>query len=299
MAPTNLHLFYSPAYNDTTVGYDTTRKANVIAQSLVDRPIDGVEVFVPSLIDIELLKRVHDETYIDAVLNGTPEHLASSNGIGWSDDFFTAVLASTSGVCTAGIAALAGHRSGSLSSGLHHARHETGRGYCTFNGLVVAAVHALEQGAERVLIIDFDAHCGGGTASLIVDRPGIEQIDVSVSSYDSYRSQENARLWMACASNYISTISEALDSVTSPGSVDLVLYNAGMDPHERAGGVRGIDADILQQRDEIVYDWASSHALPIAFVLAGGYTSEKSNNGMSIDELVDLHRITLTAATTS
>jgi acetoin utilization deacetylase AcuC-like enzyme len=295
MAPTNLHLIYSPAYNDTTVGYDTTRKADAIAQSLVERPIAGVDVFAPSLIDIELLKRIHDEDYIDAVLNGTPASLALSNGIGWSDDFFAAVLASTSGVCTAATAALAGHRAGSLSSGLHHARYETGRGNCTFNGLVVAAVHALEQGAERVLIVDFDAHCGGGTASLIVDRPGIEQIDVSVISYDSYQNQENARLWMACASNYIATINEALESVTGPGNVDLVLYNAGMDPHEHAGGVRRIDADMLQQRDEIVYDWASSHALPIAFVLAGGYTS----SDMTIDELVDLHRITLTAAITS
>lgn len=292
MAPTNLHLFYSPAYNDTTVGYDTTRKADAIAQSLIDHPVDGVEVFSPSLIDIELLKRVHDETYIDAVLNGTPSDLALSNGIGWSEDFFNAVLASTSGVCAAATAALAGHRAGSLSSGLHHARYGKGSGNCTFNGLVVAAVHALEQGAKRVLIVDFDAHCGGGTASLIVDRPGIEQIDVSVVSFDSYRSQENSRLWMACASNYIATITEALESVEHPETIDLVLYNAGMDPHGSAGGVSGIDADTLQQRDEIVYDWASNHALPIAFVLAGGYTS----SGMTMDDLVDLHRLTIKAA---
>lgn len=293
MATTNLRLFYSRAYNDTTVGYDTTRKADAIAGSLIDRSIDNIQILEPSLVDADVLRQVHDSDYIDALVSGTPLALAESNGIGWSEDLYPAVLASTSGVCAAVLAALEGHRAGSLSSGLHHARRDTGNGNCTLNGLVIAAVQALHHGASRVLIVDFDAHCGGGTASLIVDRPGIEQIDVSVSPYDSYGSQENARLWMTGASSYIATITEALESVEHPETVDVVLYNAGMDPHKDAAGVPGIDTALLRRREELVYDWLSSHSLPSAFVLAGGYTTN-----MTMDELVDLHRLTLTAATT-
>ena len=95
-----------------------------------------------------------------------------------------------------------------------------------------------------------------------------------------------------CPDRYLAAISEALESVSNPETVDLVLYNAGMDPHERAGGVHGIDADLLRQREELVYDWISTHDLPSAFVLAGGYTS----HCMSMDEVVDLHRLTIMAA---
>lgn len=294
MATKNLKLFYSPAYNATSVAFDTTRKADAIADSLVSRPIEGIEILEPSLIYLDLVTKVHDPDYIDAVKTGTPGDLASSNGIGWSEDLFAAVLASTSGVCSAAEAALSGHRSGSLSSGLHHARYGSGIGYCTINGLAVAAVHARDIGAARVLIVDFDAHCGGGTASLIAHHQGIEQIDVSVSTFDGYAERANARLWMASGSNYITTISEALESVVHPESVDLVLYNAGMDPHELAGGAHGIDKDILRRREELVYDWISTHALSCAFVLAGGYKSE--NFGM--DKVVELHRLTISTATT-
>ena len=68
------------------------------------------------------------------------------------------------------------------------------REICTFNGLAIAARAALAAGARSVLILDLDAHCGGGTASLIAGEPRVWQIDVSVSSYDRYPSSERTRL---------------------------------------------------------------------------------------------------------
>jgi len=46
----------------------------------------------------------------------------------------------------------------------HHAMRETGMGFCIFNNVAVAALHALErQRAERILIVDWDVHHGNGT----------------------------------------------------------------------------------------------------------------------------------------
>ncbi|MFM8440469.1 MAG: hypothetical protein ACKN97_04185, partial [Acidobacteriota bacterium] len=81
------------------------------------------------------------------------------------------------------------------------------------------------------------------------------------------------------------------ESVPNPGNVDLVLYNAGMDPHGSAGGVSGIDSDVLSQREKLVYRWAGGLNLPVAFVLAGGYTGR-----ITMEELVKLHRLTLREA---
>jgi acetoin utilization deacetylase AcuC-like enzyme len=59
------------------------------------------------------------------------------------------------------------------------------------------------------------------------------------------------------------------------------------------GGQRGITEDILAQRERMVFQWAATRQLPIAFVMAGGYTG----NRLSQDQLVDLHRLTIQAAT--
>jgi acetoin utilization deacetylase AcuC-like enzyme len=46
----------------------------------------------------------------------------------------------------------------------HHATPSSSMGFCIFNNIAVAAVHALEtRGLDRVAVIDFDVHHGNGT----------------------------------------------------------------------------------------------------------------------------------------
>ena len=287
-----MHVHYDPTYCQTNVAYDTTRKADAIAESLHERPITGAQLTSPSPATIEAVLAVHDHEYVAALQTGSPHHLAASNGLGWDDELFAAVRASTGGVCAATLDALTNRvNSGSLSSGLHHARADRGNGFCTLNGLVIASRAALAAGAKRVLIVDFDAHCGGGTASLIEHMRGVEQIDVSVSSVDRYVSNLNARLAMSDGTDYLGDLQRMLDTVYSPESVDVILYNAGMDPHRDAGGVPPIDTAAIRAREAMVFGWAKSIDVPVAWVLAGGYTTNTSMDG-----LVNLHRLTIEAA---
>ncbi|MBV9128387.1 MAG: hypothetical protein JO117_09905, partial [Verrucomicrobia bacterium] len=169
-------------------------------------------------------------------------------------------------------------------------------GFCTFNGLVLAAKAALAAGAKSILILDLDAHCGGGTASLIADEPRIRQLDVSVDSFDRYASNEQARLELVTkSSDYLPAIRELLAAADQQeGEYDLCLYNAGVDPCEACGigGLTGITPNLLAERERLVFGWCQARRLPIAFVLAGGYL------GPRLDEagLVHLHRQTLLAA---
>ena len=247
-----MRVSYSDAYVDTTVAFDTFRKAASIAASLREDPIPGVELVQPTSVDGSALRSVHTDEYVDAVLTGSPRELAASNELGWDDGLARAVCSSTGGVRDAALTALgSGGIAGSLSSGLHHAHPAHGRGYCTVNGLAVAAVAAIAAGASRVLVLDLDAHCGGGTAA-IIDRlrhdpptrdigAAIEQVDVSVDPFDTYDTRPWARLTMSDGRGYLATVASSLDSIADASGVDLVLYNAGMDPHHRAGGVDGID----------------------------------------------------------
>jgi acetoin utilization deacetylase AcuC-like enzyme len=46
----------------------------------------------------------------------------------------------------------------------HHAVADRGMGFCIFNNVAVAALHALQRNrAERILIVDWDVHHGNGT----------------------------------------------------------------------------------------------------------------------------------------
>ncbi len=295
-----LKLFHSPDYLYAGTSLDTTNKAGWVADSLVRDPIPGVEVIPPSVeVTFEMATNVHGTDYVGGIWTGEPRHMADRNGVcDWTPDFARSRIAATSGVVSAALTAWqSGGVAGSMSSGLHHARFAEGRGFCTLNGLVIAAKEVVRRGARRVLIVDLDAHGGGGTASLIGGSSAIEQIDVAVDAFDGYESTGNSRYVLCLGDNYIDTIQQALDSVVDPDSIDLVLYNAGVDPHEdcSTGGARGVTSEVLAQRDTMVFDWAKSWTTPVAFVFAGGYVGSR----MSRDQLVDLHRQTVRSSVLS
>ena len=53
-------------------------------------------------------------------------------------------------------------------SGFRHASYSHGRGFCTFNGLMVTAAKLLsEKLVDRVIILDCDQHYGDGTEEII------------------------------------------------------------------------------------------------------------------------------------
>jgi acetoin utilization deacetylase AcuC-like enzyme len=294
-----VNVYYSPAYVGSGYAFETTRKSKWVADSLRDAPISNITLLAPEPLSREQVTSVHDPRYVSAVQTGSPLELAQSQGFTWDAGLWAMVLASNGGVVAAALDALRSGLAGSLSSGLHHARRGSGLGYCTFNGLVIAAREALAAGAQSVLILDLDAHCGGGTASMMGDESRIWQLDISVDDYDSYESSDRIRLQMVRSSeDYLSEIESRLREIALRGPrFDLCLYNAGMDPFEACsdGGLVGITKEMLAAREQLVFDWCQQQGLPLAFSLAGCYI------GQELDQhgLVDLHRLTLSAAAQS
>jgi acetoin utilization deacetylase AcuC-like enzyme len=289
-------VFYSATYTAARYGFDTTRKSAWIADSLADRPIAGVELAAPPLLTEGALEAVHSLEYVRAVKTGQPRRLAESSGFPWDPGIWSAVRASNGGAVAAALRALAtGRHAGSLSSGLHHARRESGAGFCTFNGLALAAREALAAGARRVLILDLDAHVGDGTMDIVARWPRVIHVDIAVSPWsapagDPSRSSLDA---IARAGEYLPTLERRLGALDTR-DLDLCIYNAGMDPHEDCdlGGLPGLTTEVIRERERMVFAWARSAGLPVAFVLAGGY----AGGALSRDALVDLHRLTIEEA---
>lgn len=282
-------VFYNADYVASEYAFDTTRKSGVLAGSLVDdSSVDVIDPDPFSARTRDLIERLHSPAYVQAVRTGSPADLAESQGFEWDPNLPSMAIAHSAGLVAAVSEVLTstGGMAGSLSSGLHHARQDRGAGYCTFNGLAVAATEALDRGAERILILDFDAHCGGGTRSM-TSFENVVQIDVSTVMFDSWESSAaEDSLTYSDPGSYIDDIAAALQQAGGAGTFDLVLYNAGMDPANS-----GVSTADLALRERMVAEWAAERGQRLVYALAGGYTG----GGISMEDLVALHRLTVDA----
>jgi acetoin utilization deacetylase AcuC-like enzyme len=79
-------------------------------------------------------------------------------------------------------------------------------------------------------------------------------------------------------------------AILAAGRPDLVLYQAGADPYkEDPYSPLDLDQGDLQERDRAVFAWARREGLPLAWVLAGGYTPD-------VSKVVAVHLRTFDAA---
>ena len=75
-----MKVFYSRDYVAGSDGFDTTSKAQAVAESLVQRPMPGVQLVEPEPVDRAQLLAAHSDECVEAVATGQPEQLAGSSG---------------------------------------------------------------------------------------------------------------------------------------------------------------------------------------------------------------------------
>jgi acetoin utilization deacetylase AcuC-like enzyme len=260
------------------LGIETRTKAKPIADIIIAEELSGVELCSPRKATRQELEEVHSPEYLDSLWNG-------------DQDLLRSLLASTGGVLEAVDQALIDGFSGSLSSGLHHAKRTHDEGFCYINGLVLAALRALRvHGLTDIAILDLDAHCGGGTFELIGNDVRVRLADVSTNSYDSWNSFELRHHLKVVrdTNNYLVEVEKALKHLSG---VQLLIYNAGMDPFEgcSTGGQPGITREVLQCREKLVADWCRENNVPVLFVLAGGYEGPN----LDLEGVARLHLLTI------
>jgi acetoin utilization deacetylase AcuC-like enzyme len=265
------------------------RKFQLVADALAGRA--GVRVEAPAPIAVDALLRVHTSAYVEAVRTGEPRVLAESQKFPWSPVLWPSVRLTNGGALAAAERALGEGVAAALASGFHHSHADHGEGFCTFNGLVVAAEALRAAGRiERVAVLDLDLHYGNGTASLCATRPWLVNVSIYGNDYwqnKPYADVENVR--HADGPNHVSfalpngsgrkELLAALERGTAAllerGRPDLLLYQAGADPYrEDPYSPLDLDHDDLRERDRWVFAWARREGLPIAWVLAGGYTKD-------------------------
>jgi acetoin utilization deacetylase AcuC-like enzyme len=284
-----MQTYYNPIFCGSEHQSETTQKAEHIAADILIDPISGLEIVDPdpyTALVIEYINKIHDKKYVDAVRTGEPRHLATSQGFTWGPGLYPMAVAHNAGVLAATHEALNNNcTAGTLSSGLHHASYGRGCGFCTFNGLAAAALYAVNVfNAMRVLILDFDAHSGGGTWDIIQRTmpDNVVQIDVTTSPFDTWTPTGESILMYSDVEDYRQTIREAIGYAKTLKPFDFVIYNGGMDPIND-----GVSEDVISYRERAVREFIGD--TPAIFTLAGGYTW----GGQTYEDITAWHRMTL------
>lgn len=286
MSQSPLTVYYSPAY--VVEGrMETVTKARLVAELIEAGKAGEVWLEAPKPATRKELETIHDAEYVRHTLEDKGAFLEVGP---WSQPLLDSILASTGGMRDAVKEALRNGRSGSLSSGLHHARRASGSGFCQFNGLALAALEALRK-VRTVGILDADAHGGGGTFDILGGDRRVYLADVAVNSFDSWEPTDPQRHFYVEADDPRGYLGHLEDALHSLEPVDFLIYNAGMDAYEKAGGMKGITKDIIRKREKMVVHWARARKVPHIFALAGGYKWD----GLTLEQVAELHLETVKA----
>ncbi len=283
-------LFYDPGF-ETPLGNHTMpiRKFRLVAEALADDPRFQITSPAP-LTETDLL-RVHTPDYLEAIRTGEPRSLAESQKFPWSPALFDSVRLTGGGLLAAATTALDTGIAGALVSGFHHASADHGEGFCTFNSLIVATEALVAAGRIRTAaILDLDLHYGNGTAQLVESRPHIHALsiygndywdnvpyaDVTTVRHPDGPNHEATSLPTACDGPGLLAILEAnLPRLLARGRPDILLYQAGADPlRDDPYSPLNLGASDLAARDRRVFEFCRAHAIPVVWVLAGGYTED-------------------------
>ncbi len=119
--------------------------------------------------DLAAIERLHPKAYIDKVRAAIPSELHNrlDPDTVVSPGSWEAALRATGAALRAVDAVIAGEAKNAFCAARppgHHAEPARAMGFCLFNNVAVAALHARDKhGAERVAVVDFDVHHGNGT----------------------------------------------------------------------------------------------------------------------------------------
>lgn len=295
MGPMPVPLVHHADYvTDLPPGYRfPMAKFGLLAELLV---ADGLTTWDryhrPAIAPLETIELVHDPAYVEAFCTGELDPQAIRRiGLAWSPALVKRTRTAVGGTILTARLALDHGLACNTAGGTHHAHRSFGSGYCIFNDLAIAARLMLEEGrARRILIVDLDVHQGDGTAAIFADDPAVFTFSMHCGENFPLRKCPSdldvplpAGLGDAA---FLAQLRRHLPPLLDRCRPDLVLYDAGVDPHahDRLGKLQLTNTG-LRRRDELVIDQCRRRDIPLAAVIGGGYDS----HGMA--ELVTRHAL--------
>lgn len=278
-----LHVVHHPAYVSPATPGSRFRfdKYGLVMEALRESGAPYV-LHEPEPMPQIWIEAVHDPDYVAQVLTCTvPPDKERRIGFAVTERVMRRSVLSPGGTWAAARLAFVHGFAANAAGGSHHALSDTGAGFCVFNDLAIAANRLVAEGeADRILILDLDVHQGDGTASLLAGRGDVFTLSVHAEKNFPVR-KARSTLDIALPDGtgddaYLAVLAKTLPPVLDDFRPDLILYQAGVDPHreDRLGRLALTDAG-LDMRDRFVMRQARGRGIPVASTLGGGYGEDR------------------------
>ena len=241
--------------------------------------------------DLAQLYRAHDKHFVDKIIKEAP-----TEGHKWLDDdtlMMPQSLSAAMHAAGAGVHAVDLIMSGDSNKAFcsvrppgHHAEHAKSGGFCIFNNVAVAALHALDQyNLKKVAIVDFDVHHGNGTEDIFKDDPRVLfcssfQHPFYPFSGDKPTNEHILNIPIPAGTKggeYRELVMPWFDKLDA-FAPEMIFISAGFDGHaeDALGHLRLVEAD---------YEWVTSQIKKIADKHCGGKIVSMLEGGYALSAL--------------
>jgi acetoin utilization deacetylase AcuC-like enzyme len=244
----------------------------------------GVDARNPESMPVEWLHAVHDSAYVDAVLAAAvPPEIERRIGLPVTAAVARRTRLVAGGTYGAALHALAHGWAANGAGGSHHAGPDGGAGYCVTNDLAIAANRLVHEGtANTILIVDCDVHQGDGTARIMAGRSDIITISIHAErNFPVRKARSHLDIGLPDGTgdaDYLAALEPALSALLARHRPQLVLHQAGVDPHrdDRLGRL-ALSDDGLTAREALVARLVARAGAALAVTLGGGYAIDPAD----------------------
>jgi acetoin utilization deacetylase AcuC-like enzyme len=241
------------------------------------------------LADLAAIERLHPKAYVQMVEASIPkrDHKWLDPDTVVSPGSWQAALRATGACIHAVDQVMAGNADNAFCAVRppgHHAEPSRAMGFCLFNTVAIAALHArAKHGAERVAVIDFDVHHGNGTQAAFWSDPNL-----------FYGSTHQMPLFPGTGARDETGVGNIVNAPLAPGddgddfrlafeqrilpaldqfAPDLLLVSAGFDAHVRdpLAQLRLVEADFAWVTEKLLATAAKHCGGKLVSTLEGGY----------------------------
>jgi len=182
-----------------------------------------------------------------------------------------------------------------VGGGFHHAFPDHGEGFCAINDVAVAIRRLQHDGLiRRAMVVDCDVHQGNGTAASFAGDDSVYTFSIhQFNNYPQEKPPSNLDIDLADATGdaeYLDRLARGCQTALAAFTPDMLFYVAGADPfsEDQLGGL-SLTFDGLRRRDHLVLAAARARGIPVAIVLAGGYSQ-------SVEDTITIHANTAAVA---
>ncbi len=253
-----------------------------LVMTALERSGVAMEIHRPEPMPANWIEALHDPAYVEQVRNcQVPPAIERRIGFPVTPHVARRAVLAPGGTWLAAMLALRHGFAANAAGGSHHAQASHGAGYCVFNDLAITAHRLIAEGhARRIMIIDLDVHQGDGTAALLHERPDIFTFSIhSESNFPARKARSDFDLGLPDKTEdaaYMEALEAHLLPALDAHAPDVILYQAGVDPHhdDRLGRLALTDRG-LERRDHFVMRAARERGIPLASALGGGYGDDR------------------------